>query len=165
MSNPLLKPNDPRFRQPAMRDQAGTNRFGEEAEPSNEKIAVGDAFATTSGDARPFDPRYEAQQPSRSGILFVLGGLGWIGAAVGVLALLEWTATGWICPLLGLGPAGAAALLAWEDLKAIRVGAMADQNHPATRLALWCGLLALVACAAIVGSMIFRQMAFLPDVL
>lgn len=165
MSNPLLKPNDPRFRQPAMRDEAGTNRFGEEVEQGSEGRPGGDAFATASGDARPYDPQYEVQQPARSGMLFVLGGLGWIGAAVGVLALLEWTATGWICPLLGLGPAAAAALLAWEDLKAIRAGAMADQNRLATRLALWCGLLALVACAAIVGSMIFRQMAFLPDVL
>ena len=165
MSNPLLKPNDPRFRQPAMRDEAGANRFGEQADDSGESKTGGDAFATTSDEARPYDPRYEAQQPSRWGMLFVLGGLGWTGAAIGVLALLEWTATGWICPLLGLGPAGAAALLAWEDLKAIHVGAIAAQHRSATRLALGFGLIALAACAAIVGSMIYRQMAFLPDVL
>jgi hypothetical protein len=166
MSNPLLRPNDPRFRQPELRDEAGKNRFADEAAVQEGVEALGgDAFAAPGEEARPFDPRFEAQQPPRTGLLFVLGGLGWIGVAFGVLALLGMTETGWICPLLGLGPAAASLLLAREDLKAIRLGAMEERHRPATRLACWIGLIGLVACAAIVGSMIYRQMAFLPDVL
>jgi hypothetical protein len=166
MSNPLLKPNDPRFRQPELRDESGQSRFAEEpAAKASDSAERSDVFAAAKGEARPFDPRYEAQQVPRTGLLYLLGGLGSIGAAIGVLALLGLTDTGWICPLLGLGPAGAAWLLAWEDMKAIRTGAMTEQARPAVRLAMSIGLLAFFACAAIVASMIYRQMTFLPDVI
>jgi hypothetical protein len=166
MSNPLLRPNDPRFRQPALHNEAGKNRFAEEAAAKPGADAQGgDVFAATSGESRPFEARFEAQQPPRTRLLFVLGGLGWIAAAIGVLAILGQTEIGWICPLLGLGPAGGSLLLAHEDVKAIRVGAMDERYRQPTRLAWWLGLFGLVACAAIVGSMIYRQMAFLPDVL
>jgi hypothetical protein len=167
MSNPLLRPNDPRFRQPEMRDEAGQNRFADEtAAAAGEDAEQASPFAAAAeGDARPFSPRYEAQQPARNGLLYLLGGLGWAGAAFGVLALLDIVAVGWIAPLLGLGPAGAAWLLAWDDAKAIRVGAMTGDARAGVRLAMWIGLGACIACAAIVGSMIYREMTFLPDVL
>jgi len=167
MSNPLLRPNDPRFRQPELRDEAGQNRFADEGTLATGENAerAGPFAAAAEGESRPFSPRYEAQQPPRTGLLYLLGGLGWAGAGVGVLALLDIAAVGWIAPLLGLGPAGAAWLLAWEDLKAIRVGAMTEEARAGVRLAMWIGLGACIACAAIVGSMIYREMTFLPDVL
>jgi hypothetical protein len=166
MSNPLLKPEDPRFRKPELRDEAGQNRFAEEeAAKAGEDSKSGDAFATASGDARPFDPRYEAHQTPRTALLYLLDGMAWTGAAVGVIALSGVIPAGWIFPLLGIAPAGAAWLLAWDDIKAIRTGAMAAEARPATRLAMWIGLLGLFACASIVGSMIYREMPFLPDVL
>jgi hypothetical protein len=124
-----------------------------------------DAYAAAPGDATPFEPRYEAHQTPRTALLYLLGGMAWTGAAVGVVALSGLIPAGWICPLLGIAPAGAAWFLAWEDIKAIRTGAMAEEARPATRLAMWIGLLGLLACAAIVGSMIYREMPFLPDVL
>ena len=166
MSNPLLKPNDSRFHPLELRDEAGQNRFAEEsAAPAGVDSKPGDAFATASDDARPFEPRYEAHQAPRTALLYLLGGMAWTGAAIGVVALSGLIPAGWICPLLGIAPAGAASFLAWEDLKAIRTGAMAAEVRPATRLAMWIGLLGLLACAAIVGSMIYGEMPFLPDVL
>ena len=166
MSNPLLRPNDPRFQRPELRDEAGQNRFTDDSPPpAGPPAEAGDTYAAASGDARPFQPRYEAQQPTRTGLLFLLGSFGYIGVTVGVLALLGIFTTGWIAPLLGLAPAAAAWLLAWEDLKATRTGAMAAEARPGVRLAMWLGLLAFFGCAAVVASMIYREMTFLPDVL
>src|SRR5438046_4598605 len=73
MSNPLLRPNDPRFQKPEVRDIAGKNRFGESTTesppPASDSVY---SAATTSDEARPFVPRYEVQQHSRPTILFIL---------------------------------------------------------------------------------------------
>jgi hypothetical protein len=166
MSNPLLRPNDPRFQRPELRDDAGQNRFTDASDPTPDTpAAAANNYAAAGGEARPFQPRYDAQQPARTGLLYLLGGLGLAGMAVGLLALLRIFTTGWIAPLLGLAPAAAAWLLAWEDLKAIRIGAIGEQSRPGVRLALWLGLVGFFACAAVVASMIYREMTFLPDVL
>ena len=166
MSNPLLRPNDPKFQRPELRDEAGQNRFSEDSAPQPSSAAQPqNNYAAAAGDVRPFQPRYEAQQHARTGLLYLLGALGYAGMAVGLLALLRIFTTGWIAPLLGLAPAAAAWLLAWEDLKAIRAGAIAEEARPGVRLAMWLGLLALFACASVVASMIYREMTFLPDVL
>lgn len=166
MSNPLLRPNDPKFQRPDLRDEAGQNRFSEDSAPEADPPAeTANNYATAAGDVRPFEPRYEVQQQARTGLFYLLGGLGYAGMAVGLLALLRIFTTGWIAPLLGLAPAAAAWLLAWEDLKAIRAGAIAEDARPGLRLAMWLGLLAFFACASVVASMIYREMTFLPDVL
>ena len=36
MSNPLIKPDDPRFQRPEIRDAEGKNRFGESEQPVDE---------------------------------------------------------------------------------------------------------------------------------
>jgi hypothetical protein len=166
MSNPLLRPNDPRFQRPELRDEAGQNRFTDDSEPQTDAPpAAVNNFAAAAGEERPFQPRYEAQQPARTGLLYLLGGLGFAGMAVGLLALLRVFTTGWIAPLLGLAPSAAAWLLAWEDLKAIRTGAIGEESRPGVLLAMWLGLEAFFACVAVVASMIYREMTFLPDVL
>ena len=166
MSNPLFKPNDSRFHPPELRDEAGQSRFAEEsAVQAAANSESNDAYTTANGDARPFEPRYEAHQTPRTALLYLLAGMAWTGAAIGVVALSGLIPAGWICPLLGIAPAATAWLLAGEDIKAIRSGAMAAEARPATRWAMWIGLLGLLACAAIVGSMIYRELPFLPDVL
>ena len=165
MSNPLIKPNDPRFRKPEISDAEGKNRFGESEQPVEEAPPQYEAYSAGAGDeARPFVPHYEAQQRSRGGLWLVLGGLGWGAAVLGGVSLAGWLPLGWICPLLGAGPAGTAWLLAYEELKAIRVGAIEEAARPRTQNAFWLGCTGLVACLAVVAAMVYRKMNFLPDV-
>jgi hypothetical protein len=165
MSNPLIKPNDPRFQKPDIRDPGGKNRFGESEQPTEEAPPQHEAYsAGASDEARPFVPHYEAQQRSRSRMWLVLGGLGWGAAVLGGVSLAGLLPLGWICPLLGVGPAGSAWLLAYEELKAIRVGAIDDSARPRTQHAFWLGFTGLVACLAVVAAMLYRKMNFLPDI-
>jgi hypothetical protein len=164
MSNPLLKPNDARFQPADISDAAGNNRFSEKTQPPNGPAAGAELFAASSDDeARPFVARYEVQQQSRPGLLFVLGAMGWAAAAVGAVSLTGLFDIGWICPLLGVIPAGAAWLLAHEELKQISAGVIAAQARAAARHAYWLGLTALVMCATMVAAMIYQSMNFWPD--
>lgn len=166
MSNPLLKPNDPRFQKPEIHDPSGKNRFGEGPPPEQPPQAQSQVYAAAATEeARPFVPRYEAQQQPRTGLLLVLGGLSWAGAALGAISLTGGFNLGWILPLLGIGPGLAAWFLGYEELKAIRVGAIGSESRSQTRYALWLGITALIACGAIVAGMIYRGMNLLPDVL
>ena len=166
MSNPLLRPNDPRFRKEQVVGANGKNRFGDEAEQPSAAADQGEVFlASAVGDERPYSPAYEAQQSPRSGTLLLLAAAGWMGAILGVLSLAGLLAAGWLCPLLGIGPAAAAWLLAYEDLKAISQGAIDRSARPRTLLAMWLGIAALVVCLAFVGWMIYWGMQFLPDLL
>ena len=89
---------------------------------------------------------------------------GVVALAVGALSLTGLVQVGWICPLLGLAPAATAWLLAFEDLKAIADGAIEPEARPRTHLAMWLGIAGVIACGAVVASMIYRTMNFLPDV-
>jgi hypothetical protein len=174
MSNPLLRPNDPRFQKPSIVDTAGQNRFAEGSKPpegaasggdnsANEN--AGDAFAANSSDARPYQPQYEVTHRSRSGLLLVLGIVGWVCASVGTIAVLGLFDIGWIAPLLGIVPAMTAWLLAHEDLKTLRLGAMDEQDRPRLRQAYWVGLSGLLACIGMVAWMIFLGLSLLPDLM
>lgn len=170
MTNPLLRPDDPRFRKPELRDAAGNNPFAEplEAEAADASPAAGapadEPFAAgATNDPRPFLERVEVQQPSRAGLLLVLAGLGWVAAVVGTFALTGLFASGWIGPLLGVIPAWAAWMLAYQDWRAVAAGAIDAAAAPRVRLAYWLGLTALLACGATVGLMIYQNMSFLPD--
>ncbi|HMC09933.1 MAG TPA: hypothetical protein VKH44_01530 [Pirellulaceae bacterium] len=165
MSNPLLRPNDPRFQKPDVRDAEGKNRFGESGEKVDSPDAGNEVYAAaTTDEVRPFVPRYDVQQRSRAGLLLFLGGLGWAAAVIGGISLAGLFNLGWISPLLGVIPAGAAWFLAHEELKAIELGAIAAEARSPARHAYWLGLTALIACLGIVAAMIYRQMHFLPDV-
>jgi len=165
MSNPLLKPNDPRFQKSDVRDPEGKNRFGDGSPQPNAPTASGDVFSAAATDeARPFVPKYAVQQHSRPTLLFVLGGVGWGAAAVGAFSLTGWFDFGWISPLLGVVPAGAAWLLAHEELKAISAGVIAEQARDKSRHAYWLGLMGLLMCLAVIAAMIYRGLHFLPNV-
>ena len=71
---------------------------------------------------------------------------------------------GWVSPLLGIGPALAAWLMAHGELRAIDIGATDSSNRPQARHAFWLGLTAFIACLAVVTTMVYRQMNFLPAV-
>jgi len=177
MANPLLRPNDPRFRQPRIEDAAGKNRFTDGAEPEGQKqgttdrgqepnspVAGGIYAAGGANEARPYLPEYAAQQHSRAGLLLVLASGGWIAAIFGAISFTGVLTSGWISPLLGILPAGCAWLMAYEELKAVEVGAIDAGHKVRIQWALWLGLAALIACLSIVGSMIYLNMKFLPDV-
>src|SRR5262245_56813297 len=109
MSNPLLRPNDPRFRKPEVRDEAGQNQFGDERPAADAKPAGDSVFAAAAvEEARPYVPRYEAQQSARGGLLMLMAGMGLGCGLIGMIALLGILPLGWVFPLLGLGPSAAA---------------------------------------------------------
>jgi hypothetical protein len=175
MSNPLLRPNDPRFQKPQLSSGADKNPFAEPVDPPD-KAATSDRGPPSSAEPnvfapfgsadepRPYAPAYTAQQNARTPLLLFLGILGWCAALIGAVSLTGIFDIGWLAPLLGLGPSAAGWLLAHEDSKAIRVGAISADAQPFIRQAFWLGLTGLIACAGIVAAMIFREMHFLPDV-
>jgi hypothetical protein len=165
MSNPLLRPNNPRFKRADVRDAAGRNPFAEGDEALEKPKAGGGTYSSSAtDDARPFVPRYEVQQRSRAGMLLFLGGMGWGTALVGAVSIAGLFDLGWIGPLLGVGPTAAAWLLARGELMAIQIGAMDASERPRARHAFWLGLTGLIACVMVVMAMIYRQMNLLPAV-
>lgn len=163
MSNPILRPNDPRFQRPTLQDAEGKNRFAETAEVAAEVVGNEPFAPPADGEARPFVPQYEEQQQPRAGLLLLLALLGWAGAALGVVSLTGLYDSGWICPLLAIAPAAAAWLLAHQDLRAIEVGAIGSAAYRATRRAHWLGATALAAALATTIGMILLARNFLPE--
>ncbi len=170
MSNPLLHPNDPRFQRPELRDAGGKNPFADQNSPPDRALQdratqTGDVYAAAAADgAQPFSAQYPVQQTSRASLLLFLGGIGWGAAAVGAVSFTGWFDAGWISPLLGLGPAGAGWLLAYEELKAIQAGAIAREAQPQAQHAYWLGLTGLIACIGVVVAMICWEMRLLPAI-
>jgi len=168
MSNPLLRPNDPRFNKPEIHDPSGRNRFCESEQPdtaATEAVSSGSQYAASAGDApRPFVPTYEVQQQPRTALLLLLGGLAWAAAVVGVGSFGGLISLGWISPLIGAAPGAVAWALAHAELKAIRAGAIEAGAQSQTRHAYWLALSGLLLCLAVVAAMIYRRMNFLPDV-
>jgi hypothetical protein len=172
MSNPLLRPNDPRFQKPSITDAQGQNRFAESAEgtqPSsdaaNAATGAGSQYVSPASEQQPYQPRYEATQPGRAGMLISLASFGLAGLFIGGLHLIGVFPFGWIIPLIATVPSAAAWLLAHEDLKAIRLGAIDEARSQQTRFAYWLGVLALLGCLGVLATMIYRGLSFLPDLL
>jgi hypothetical protein len=168
MSNPLLRPNDPRFQKPSLADETGRSRFAEESaasdppSPGEEAGHAGNVFAAGS-EAAPYRPRYEVTQRGRSGLLLFLASLGLLGILGGTLHLLGIFGTGSLAPAMALVPAMAAWYLAHSDLEAIRQGAMDESHRPATRLAWWIAVLGFLGSASLLATMIYQQLDILPS--
>jgi hypothetical protein len=164
MSNPLLRPSDDRFQRPDVRDAGGKNRFSDEASAAGADLPANDAYASSASDeAQPYAARYSVQQTSHATFFLFLGGIAWGAAAMGAFSFTGLFDVGWLAPLIGVVPAGAAWLLAHEELKAIRAGAISSAAQPQARQAFWLGLLGLLACFGVVAAMISRAMHWLPD--
>ena len=172
MSNPLLKPNDPRFHRPVLQDSEGRSRFSDPADDSSADAApsppadanIFAARAHATGE-RPYQPQYETTHRHRGGLLLTLAILGLSGAAGGATALAGLQLLGWLFPLLALCPAMIAWLLSVSDLKAMATGAMDPSGRSITQLALWLGVAGIFACLGVVAAMIWLGISLLPDVI
>ena len=167
MSNPLIKPNDPRFQNRAPLDQQGKNLFAEPADLA-EKVSAADSASGTENvfaasqvaDEQPFQPEYLTTQTHRGTLLLVLAILGLTGNAAGTIALSGVLTMALMLPFLAIFPAGAAWLLANEDLRAMRLGAMDASGEGLTRIAMWMGAGGVVCSilggiALVVGTLMF----------
>jgi hypothetical protein len=141
----------------------GNNRF---AEPDEAKSAEGSkpaagVFAASSAAEKPYQPRYETTAQSRGVFLLALAILGLAGVGTGFSSILGWT-LGWIFPLVALVASATAWLLAYQDLAAMKSGAMDDEGRAMTRFAMWLGFGGLIAGVGSVGTMIWAGLSLLP---
>jgi len=170
MSNPLLKPGDPRFQQPLLIDAAGQNRFADteqaDAAQTQDPAAAADSYSATPATSElPFEPHYETTAQSREVILMVLAGVGLAGAACGASSLSGILLTGWLMPLCAVFAAGPAWLLAYGDLREMRTGGRDAAGRTLTLLAMWLGVGGVLACIGSVAWMMWLGMSPLPDIL
>ncbi|MDX1948037.1 MAG: hypothetical protein SFU86_21740 [Pirellulaceae bacterium] len=166
MSNPLLKPNDPRFVRPTITDEAGHNRFADGANGATPPAPASDNLFAAGSDAasaeRPYQPRYETLAPARGVWLLVAGMLGLAGAASSAASLSGVLVLGWFLPLAGTVAAATAWFLAHHDLQAMHTGAIDPSGRPLTLLAMWLGIAGLVSCLATAAAMIWLGLSLLP---
>lgn len=166
MSNPILKPGDPRFKQPSIVDGSGQNRFADADSDEQAAQGGGDMYAATQATSeRPFEPRYETTAPSRGVILLVLAIVGLAGAGLGVTSLTGIMLAGWIFPLCAIMASGTACVLAYGHLREMSTGARDDSGRELTLVALVLGMLGLFACIGSVASMIWLGLSLLPNIL
>lgn len=165
MSNPLLRPGDPRFQKPTVVDASGANRFAEAPEVAEAEGANGDLYSAGGSLDKPYQPEYETTARPRGGLLLVLASFGLAGAATTVVSMTGVLVMGWILPLCTLPMSAAAVYLALEELKLMKLGAMEDSGRTTTRLALWIGLVGVAASLLTIAAMIWMGLSFLPDVL
>jgi hypothetical protein len=161
VSNPLLRPHDPRFQRPPLRDAAGNNVFADPDVPVPAEAAdsgplparvvepTGDnVFASPApveGSDPTYQPQYETTHAHRGILLLVLSIVGLVGDGT-LLLFLAGTVFGLI-GLLAIVPAVTAFLLARADLVGMRQGAIDPAGLAKTRLAMWLGLAGVVVYA------------------
>ncbi len=168
MSNPLLRPNDPRFTKPSVHDAEGKNLFSEgneivtaQAAGEDGTTAADDNIYSSSTASTPYQPRFEVSQSHRGTLLMVLAVTGVVGSLCGVSSLAGWWVLGWVPAFLAIVPAGCAVGLGLQDLRAIRMGAMDPKGQKLTHLAFWLGVLGVFASLAMDGTVLFFVIYFL----
>lgn len=173
MSNPLLRPNDPRFAKPSPFDTDGKNKFSEEKEIVAAKalgadgsnldaadVTPSDNLYSSSATDTPYQPRYVVSQSHRGGLLLGLAITGLISSLSGFLSLAGWWTLGWIPSFLAIVPAACALGLGWQDLRAIRLGSMDPRGESLTQLAFWLGALGVLASLAMDATVLFFVIYF-----
>src|SRR5688500_8664478 len=102
MSNPLLRPNDPRFTKPNPLDAEGKNLFSEGNEVvtaaavnADGSTAASENIYSGSAESNPDQPRYEVSQTHRGTLLMVLACTGLVCSPCGVSSLAGWSVLGW----------------------------------------------------------------------
>jgi hypothetical protein len=166
MSNPLLRPNDPRFQRLPIDDDAGKNRFGDDGQAqanAGNDPAAGSFASSTSGE-QPYQPRYETTAKSRAKLLTTFAMIGLGGALVGVLGATGLVSTGWVFPLCGSVASGTAMFLGYGDLREMTLGARDGTGRGATSTAMWLGLAGLAGCLGLVATMIWLGLSVFPDI-
>lgn len=168
MSNPILKPNDPRFTKPSPFDLEGKNRFSE----ANEVVTAsavnedGSTFVdenrySASAESTPYQPRFEVSQGHRGVLLLVLAVTGLVGSLFGISSLAGWWVLGWVFSFLAIIPAGCALGLGWQDLRAIRLGAMDPNGRNLTQIAFWLGALGVFSSLAMDATVLYFVINFM----
>jgi hypothetical protein len=158
MSNPLIKPNDPRFVRPPLTDQEGKNRFADAdvVHAASADGAAGTAPAASRQDnlfappqVTPIEegPTYALQyvttQSHRGVLLLVLALVALAGDAAAATAIGGY----FLLATLGLAaivPAAAAWMMSAADLRGMRQGAIDRGGELLTRIALWLGVAGVV---------------------
>jgi len=170
MSNPLLRPNDPRFTKPSAFGPDGKNIFSEEKEVVAAQAIREDGSAeqdeniyASSAASTPYQPRYEVSQGHRGGLLLVLAIAGVVSSLIGLTSLAGWWGLGWIFSVLAIVPAGCAVALGWQDLRGMRLGAVDPKGETLTQFAYWLGVLGVVASLAMDGTVLFFVIYFLME--
>lgn len=168
MSNPLLKPNDPRFSKPSPFDIDGKNRFSEEKEVvpaaavnADGTTAADDNLYSGSAESTPYQPRFEVSQGHRGTLLMVLAVTGLVGSLFGIASLAEIWVLGWVFSFLAIIPAGCALGLGWQDLRAIRMGAMDPSGRNQTQIAFWLGALGVFSSVAMDAVVLYFVINFM----
>jgi hypothetical protein len=172
MSNPLLRPDDPRFRRKDLQQSDGTNPFSEgdgvlEAESESGKQGQADrqqnVFAAPSNQGgRPFVPQYEMTADHRGGLLLGLSSIGSVAAILSWLVAGDYVGLGWLFPLLGMVPAVTAIFMAADDLRMMRMGARDPAGRGMTISALVIGVVSVITLATGIGALIYWGISWLP---
>jgi hypothetical protein len=138
-------------RKDPFQDELGRNPFGDEGPPGP---ASDDPYSVPAADSGPsYHPdEFETTLGHRSGVVLWLGGLGLAGSALGAAgvligltamqlagSLLLWFTGGLL--VLGVPASWAAWMMGWQDLRAMRAGAMDRAGLPKTQLGLTLGLM------------------------
>lgn len=168
MSNPLLRPDDPRFQPRQVQQPDGTNPFSEgealldAAAASQERRD--NVFAPPADDGgRPFVPHYELTADHRGGLLLALSSIGIIASLTGWLVIGGVMSVGWLFPLLGVVPAFTVVFMAYEDLKMMRLGGRDSAGRGLTRTALIISASSLVLLLTAIGLLIHWGVNWLPE--
>ncbi len=169
MSNPLIRPGDPRFQRPPLFDAAGNNVFADPdapipaepadglplpatppaATPASHPDNIFAAPATIVDDAPVYEPQYVATHPHRGLLLLVLAIVGLAGDLA--LPLLFLGSMLGLAGLAAIGPAAIAFLLGRADLTAMRQGAVDPAGVNPTRIAMWLGLAGVLLYVAVLA--------------
>lgn len=169
MSNPLLKPNDPRFTKPSLIDAAGKNVFAEGTENDIAAATVAGESAATPDDNiyrsstanAPYQPRFEVSQGHRGVLLMVLAVTGLVGSLLGFASLSGLWVLGWVFSFLSIVPAACAMGLGWQDLRAISMGAMDPKGRNLTLIAFWLGSLGVFFSVAMDAAVLYFAIYFM----
>lgn len=167
MSNPLLRPSDPRFQRPPLRDAAGNNVFADPDTPVPAQPADGGplparvvepagpdncfaAPAAVPGSEPAYRPQYVSTQKHRGILLLVLAITGLAGSGA-VLSVLSGLFVG-LLGIVTIVPASIAAVGARADLRAMEQGAIDPSGRTLTRLAMWLALGSITLHVILLGA-------------
>ena len=162
MSNPLIRPNDPRFQRQPLTDESGRNRFGDDtalqAQPANDSPANDSAYASPVSSEQPaYQPEYASGQPSRQRLIQTLAASAASAIALSGIAvwLSHWTAYPLL--LIALPTSGLAWYTAADELSVIRRGGLEASHRNFARIGLAVGIACTLLTVGLLYAAIFQQ--------
>lgn len=138
-----LLPDVSRFKKPSVIDDAGKNRFSEEESEPSAPVAEVDYssnpfFASAQQSATPaYQPRYEVTQKHRGTLLLVLSTVALAGVSGGLAGLLTMYPYLFTLFIFSFPLNLITSFIAFQDLRAIRFGAMDPAGKTSTKVAFY----------------------------